>query len=133
MSDIRPVCAVCSVLSSSLCLHILASTSNTVLMTLWHAVQGFNPWHWSDRVDMSPPCFRRGAVSLGLQLQQWFQWIGTNISKAHPAKPPGPVPPPAPPPPPPPAMFRCIANACVAVNRSGVNRTVCAADCGPSA
>ena len=44
------------------------------------AIRGINPWHWSDVPVLSPPSFSRGAVSLGAELRQWFQWIGHNIS-----------------------------------------------------
>jgi hypothetical protein len=45
---------------------------------------GINPWHWRDVPVLSPPCFSRGAVSLGAELRQWFQWIGDNIAAAKP-------------------------------------------------
>ena len=49
------------------------------------AIQGINPWHWSDRPSMSPTDgFARGGVSLGPQVRQWMEWIGANVSAAHP-------------------------------------------------
>ena len=50
------------------------------------AIKGFNPWHWSDVPVLSPPSFSRGAVSLGAELRQWFEWIGHNITKRAGAK-----------------------------------------------
>ena len=44
---------------------------------------------------MDPPSERRGAVSLGPELRQWFGWVHGNLSDV-------PLPPPAPPLPPPP-------------------------------
>ena len=82
-------------------------------------------WHWSDRPTMQPPSFRRGAVSLGTEIQQWFMWIGGNISAAHGG--------PAPPPPGPPVMYRCISNKCVNSTISGVPQADCEKDCGPGA
>lgn len=51
-------------------------------------IQGFNPWHWRDRPTMPPPvdANARGAVSLGPELLQWLNWIGGNITAAHPFK-----------------------------------------------
>ena len=47
-------------------------------------VQGTNPWHWADRPGMSPTDgFARGAVSLGEEVRQWYEWIGGNVSAAH--------------------------------------------------
>ena len=51
------------------------------------AIQGINPWHWSDRIIMSPTDgFARGAVSLGPQVRQWYEWIGANVSRAAAAR-----------------------------------------------
>ena len=48
------------------------------------AIQGINPWHWADRPGMSPTDgFARGAVSLGEEVRQWYEWIGGNVSAAH--------------------------------------------------
>ena len=44
------------------------------------AIKGINPWHWQDVPVLSPPSFSRGAVSLGPELKQWFEWIGNNIT-----------------------------------------------------
>ena len=44
------------------------------------AIRGVNVWHWQDVPALAPPSFSRGAVSLGPELQQWFRWIGHNIS-----------------------------------------------------
>eukprot|EP01043_Picozoa_sp_COSAG02_P034973 COSAG02_NODE_2476_length_8733_cov_9.786542_5_plen_669_part_00 len=65
------------------------------------SIVGFNVWHWADLPGMDPPSFRRGAVSLGPQLRQWFQIIHGNISAVGPR--PLPLPPPPPPKPPLPA------------------------------
>ena len=51
------------------------------------------------KTGMDPPSDRRGAVSLGPELREWFGWIHGNISAAGG---PPPLPPPAPPPPKPP-------------------------------
>lgn len=52
------------------------------------AIQGINPWHWSDRISMSATDgFARGAVSLGPEVREWFEWIGGNVTKAP--RPPG--------------------------------------------
>ena len=42
--------------------------------------------HWRDRPTMPPPvdANARGAVSLGPELLQWLNWIGGNITAAHP-------------------------------------------------
>jgi hypothetical protein len=51
------------------------------------AIQGINPWHWSDRISMSPTDgFARGAVSLGPELRQWYEWIWANVSQAAAAR-----------------------------------------------
>jgi hypothetical protein len=45
------------------------------------AIQGINPWHWADRISMSSTDgFARGAVSLGAEVKQWYEWIGHNVS-----------------------------------------------------
>ena len=49
------------------------------------AIQGINPWHWADRISMPPNGFARGAVSCGPQVRQWMEWIGGNVSAAHPS------------------------------------------------
>ena len=65
------------------------------------SIVGMNPWHWADKPGMDTAWTRRGAVSLGPQLRQWFAWIHGNISAVGPRPLPPPVPPPAPPPKPP--------------------------------
>jgi hypothetical protein len=62
------------------------------------SIVGINPWHWADHPGMDTAWTRRGAVSLGPQLRQWFAMIHGNISAVGPR----PLPPPMPPPPPPP-------------------------------
>jgi hypothetical protein len=62
------------------------------------SIVGINPWHWADVPGMDTAWTRRGAVSLGPELRQWFAMIHGNISAAGPR----PLPPPAPPPPKPP-------------------------------
>ena len=44
------------------------------------AIRGVNVWHWQDVPALAPPSFSRGAVSLGPELQQWFRWIGHNVT-----------------------------------------------------
>ena len=113
-------------------------------------VQGFNAWHWSDRPGMDPTSgFARGVVSLGPELRQCksrdhttdlcacccgiveevycagMEWVGKNITQAHPFKPW------VPPPPPPANSFRCISNTCVAA-ANGVPKADCDKDCGPT-
>jgi hypothetical protein len=65
------------------------------------SIVGLNPWHWADKPGMDTAWTRRGVVSLGPQLRQWFAMIHNNISAAGPRPLPPPVPPPAPPPKPP--------------------------------
>ena len=49
------------------------------------AIQGFNPWHWSDRISMSATDgFARGAVSLGAELRQWYTGLMHGLAQADP-------------------------------------------------